>query len=465
MKKFLLLPAAFLVTAVALFYAWSDWSGARELRAVRAELEQKKESIRMEDFIPPPVPDDQNVAAAPVFWELFSEGDSRLSKLSPPWKGASRQVAGESLPVRIAKEIDPAFVGDEASAGRAVLDSLAPSAPVLAEVRDALRRPKVCWPLDYSNGVAMSLPQIGPAMKISKMLQARALAELAAGVPEKAFEDANTLLALAEVSASPRLLIGELVRISILSAAIDVINDGLCRSAWSDSELAAFSECLAQKNLPQQMADALRVDRAAAQQVDWSHWKSFVFPNNENQIPWTDLGPKIVWWLRPAGWTSRDRAHHLLLMQRMIEATGDGSGISVAELQNLESSGKNISLWSGLTTPYTYVVLPAIPGAVKNAALAQTLLESTRAACAIERYRLANGRLPSNLADLVPVFLAGVPKDPITGAPLLYKPSPERSFVIYGVGWNQVDDGGSVKSQHIHRPQDQADWGISVSMR
>jgi hypothetical protein len=466
MKKLsvLLLPAAILVTAVALFYTWTNWAGARELRATLAQLEEKKESTRMEDFIPPPVPDDRNVAAAPIFRELFaSENDSRLGKFTLPWKGTVRPVAGENRLLQIAKEIDPAFSGDEASAGRAVLESLAASDLVLAELREALRRPQVSWPLDYSKGFAMNLPQFGPMIKISRLLHARALAELAAGVPEKAFEDTNTLLALAEVSSSPHLLIGELVRFSILSMALEVIDDGLCRGAWSDSNLAAFSGRLAQKNLAGQMADALRMERAMAQRMDWSDLKSLGLQNNDNQDEWADLLPKMAWQLRPAGWVHRDKALHLLLMQRMIEALGDSGGIFPAKIRSIESPDKNVPLWSRLTTPIAYFILPAIDGAVKKTAFTQTYLESTRAACAVERYRLANNRLPANLTELVPVFLTEVPKDPITGTLLLYKPSPEGSFVIYGVGWNQADDGGSVNSQEIDRPQKQADWGVSVS--
>ena len=173
MKKLsvLLLPAAILVTAVALFYVWTNWAGARELRVALAQLEVKKESMRIEDFVPPPVPDDENVAAAPIFRELFvSEKDSRLGKLALPWKSSLRLVAGENCLVKIAKEIDPAFSGDEAPAGRAVLESLASSDPVLAELREALRRPEVSWPLDYSKGFEMLLPHIGPMMKASRAM-------------------------------------------------------------------------------------------------------------------------------------------------------------------------------------------------------------------------------------------------------------------------------------------------------
>jgi hypothetical protein len=104
-----------------------------------------------------------------------------------------------------------------------------------------------------------------------------------------------------------------------------------------------------------------------------------------------------------------------------------------------------------------------LPSISQSTCFTQTLLESTRAACALERYRLANNRLPDHLNDVVPAFLAEEPKDPLTGAPLFYKPSQNGAFVIYGVGWNETDDGGSVDSPKIRRPQKQADWGVSVS--
>jgi hypothetical protein len=98
MKKYLLFPIAFLVTAVALFYAWSDRSGARELKAALETARRKKESTRLEDFIPPSIPDELNVAEAPIFREFFVSGnESRLGKLAQPWKGSIRQGSGKIL--------------------------------------------------------------------------------------------------------------------------------------------------------------------------------------------------------------------------------------------------------------------------------------------------------------------------------------------------------------------------------
>jgi hypothetical protein len=109
--------------------------------------------------------------------------------------------------------------------------------------------------------------------------------------------------------------------------------------------------------------------------------------------------------------------------------------------------------------------MPAILGVAKTIEATQTILLSLATACAVERYRMAHGRLPATLEDLVPAFLPSVPTDPLTGKPLCYKPSESRSYLIYGTGWDQTDNAGSGVSALTglsSRFENQADWGVLV---
>ena len=95
--------------------------------------------------------------------------------------------------------------------------------------------------------------------------------------------------------------------------------------------------------------------------------------------------------------------------------------------------------------PYSFMarlLLPALGNAVRKSAVMQTYLDATRAGCALERYRLANGKLPASPDGLVPRFMAAVPSDVIDGRPLRYRPDPGGGYVVYSVGWNETDDGG-----------------------
>ena len=90
------------------------------------------------------------------------------------------------------------------------------------------------------------------------------------------------------------------------------------------------------------------------------------------------------------------------------------------------------------------VLLPAIPQAYRKFAYFQTLVDEATLACALERYRLANGHYPDALADLTPQFVAKLPHDVITGEPLKYRRTDNGRFVLYSVGWNGKDDGGMI---------------------
>jgi hypothetical protein len=88
--------------------------------------------------------------------------------------------------------------------------------------------------------------------------------------------------------------------------------------------------------------------------------------------------------------------------------------------------------------------LPALGNCVRKFAFAQNTVNLTRIACALERYHLAKQKYPDTLDTLAPQFLAKVPRDPIGGQPLHYRPTDDGQFIVYSVGWDEMDNGGSV---------------------
>jgi hypothetical protein len=84
--------------------------------------------------------------------------------------------------------------------------------------------------------------------------------------------------------------------------------------------------------------------------------------------------------------------------------------------------------------------LSNVPTRVMNAEAARQI---TITAIALQRCKLATGRYPDRLADLVPTFLATVPPDPVDGQPLRYRPQPDGTYLLYSIGENAVDDGGN----------------------
>ena len=91
---------------------------------------------------------------------------------------------------------------------------------------------------------------------------------------------------------------------------------------------------------------------------------------------------------------------------------------------------------------FAAMLLPALPRLVVRTATAQTAADQAALACALERYRLANGRFPDTLGALVPRFIPRLPHDVINGEPYRYRRTEAGQFILYSVGWNEKDDGG-----------------------
>jgi hypothetical protein len=466
--KGLLFAVVTLASIVTLFFSWTNWWGARKLSAALAVLREKNEPTRFEEIVPAPVPDADNAAAAPVFQEVFvSAKDSRLGKLEIPWKKiAGKPESRESTIHFVARFLNPDFKGDDQAAGELVLKSLAPSAPLLEEVAQAVRRPGVCWPIDYSKGFETLMHHLSPMVNASKALQGRAQAELAAGRPENAFQDVQTLLALARAAGSSPFLITVLVESSILDRASQVINDGLERHAWTDAQLADLSSELSRIDLPARLSDGLRGERASVLQLDASRTDLLTLQGlpDTRTLRLQNAALRATWAIWPAGWFNEDKAGYIGTIQRYIDAVNHPKELP-STLTEIETARAASSVWNKIRNPLSHQAMPVLMSPAKRIAATQTILRSLATACAVERYRMAHGRLPATLEDLAPAFLPSIPTDPLTGKPLCYKPSENSSYLIYGTGWDQTDNAGSSVTTLTglsSRLENQADWGVLV---
>jgi hypothetical protein len=74
---------------------------------------------------------------------------------------------------------------------------------------------------------------------------------------------------------------------------------------------------------------------------------------------------------------------------------------------------------------------------------------------------LANGKFPEALAPLAPNFIPAIPTDPIDGKPLRYRRLPDGGILLYSIGWDQKDEGGTVvwdKHKESSPDLNQGDW-------
>jgi hypothetical protein len=88
---------------------------------------------------------------------------------------------------------------------------------------------------------------------------------------------------------------------------------------------------------------------------------------------------------------------------------------------------------------------PALTRVAELDLRARAHLELAKTALAIERYRLARGKLPERLEELVPQYLQAVPSDPFDGNPIRYRPT-DPGYCLYSVSDDGQDNSGKEKT-------------------
>ncbi len=100
-------------------------------------------------------------------------------------------------------------------------------------------------------------------------------------------------------------------------------------------------------------------------------------------------------------------------------------------------------------------------GIVRLVGTDATLVNSSRLAIAISRYRISTGELPKTLQGLVGKYIDSIPIDPFTGKTLLYQQD-GQSYTIYSAGIDRTDDGGKVEPLEVGKVP--ADCGICFTV-
>jgi hypothetical protein len=286
----------------------------------------------------------------------------------------------------------------------------------------------------------------------------RAIAELADQRNDQALDDVQLLLRLDDHLRQEPLLIAHLVSVAITHLSLQPIYEGLAQNRWNDAQLAELEQALAAKDFLADYQFATHGERVFAiatlenQRITRQYQQ---YDQDKQQLVTVSLN-----WT-PSAFFYRNELASAQLNEELLQPLVDVTNrlISPAVLRRATASvNEQIKHYS----PYNLTALMTFPGvsqSVRKFAIAQTGVDLARVACALERYRLAHGEYPAALDSLAPQFIASLPHDVINGQPLQYRRTEDGKFVLYSVGWNEKDDGGTValtKSGTVD--YDQGDW-------
>lgn len=475
-----------LVTLIALIYALENWRGKRAWEKHRKELEAKGEVIDIQQLKPPPVPEDQNFAMTPFLAPLFdfkpgtqsyrdtnalARIQSAFVKLPSAPRDAGDWQKGQKLDLaawvaafneqaaRVAeKQSDRTNTASSLGTtdpASALLELLKEYDPILNELRTASRRPYARFNIRYDepNPAGILLPHLAKLKSLTQILSLKATAELRLNQTEAALEDINLAFYLVDTIRNEPILISQLVRCVNFQLSLQPLWEGLVDHRWSETQLHVLEKKLQQFDFLAGGVLAMRGERALGNSVI-----SFV-QNNRAMLPeLVDILPErdrnvssSIARLMPRGWFYMEQLNYDRLFEKHVFSGVDVNTRRVdpklieANAQLLESE-----LRAGLASvirhrTFARILLPAVTRAHRKFAYMQTMADCALIACALERYRTANGELPESHLALVPKFLDQLPRDLVSGEPLKYRRLDANRYILYSVGWNQTDDGGRLE--------------------
>ena len=245
---------------IALFYAEEDWRGKRAWEKCKAELEAKGEVLDWDEYIPPPVLDEQNFFKAPKMAEWFVkparyDGTNELaSRMSDPRTGS---VTGETNSIATEDEARSYLTWS----GQFELD--------FDLIREALKRPDARMDGDYSNPFEMPIPNFVNIRIVAQTLAQRAHCFLLLGQPEKALDELTLLndsrhMLEGAPTGKPMTLVAAMIDVAVTGLYANTIADGLHLRAWQEPQLHTLQQQLKNINLLPLVVDGFRMERASS---------------------------------------------------------------------------------------------------------------------------------------------------------------------------------------------------------
>jgi len=462
---------------IALYYGVVDWKGRHDWNEFRRSYETRVGSLNFRDYIPKPVPDSENFAATATARSWFAKNDKQILFAHDSWVKAysllhtPKEAPAEPKPMDLVAwqealdaihshaaqpaegfRSDKLDLASRAQAAPTVLEAMKDDDAALDELRAASDRPESRYDVKYDTNEpwATLLPHLAHVKQTCQRLQTRACAELAVGQSQSALDDVLLSLRMVDSLKTEPTLISYLVSIAAAQLTLQPVWEGLAEHRWKAEQLQQLQSKLVDYNFLAALQFPLHAECAmgtyAGEFIKKRGLGTFL---NLTEVASAQGVMDQIGRIVPAGWYDEEIIHYATLDDNEFRGAMDVSAKRVfprqvaANTEDLKklAVGPWQAIWSHLFI--ARVMLPSLTRLPIKSAAAQTRVDEAAIACALERYRLANGHFPENLPALTPQFMAQLPNDVITGDSFKYRTTPDGQFVLYSVGWDEKDDGGT----------------------
>jgi hypothetical protein len=485
-----------LATLIGLFYTFENWRGKRAFLTHKRDLEARGEALDWQAFVPPMVPDDQNLAMTPLFRGLLNYDRGPGGTIWHDQSSAERLAKVEAIFIEISNKTPFPGSGDLArnqlislsahqayfrqstnvphatapqTAAEEVLLALSTFEGELKELKQAVAtHPFSRFPIHYEDTIACLLPHLTKIRTLVKYLNVHAIASLEAGRTTDAFEDLQLSYRLTDTVKSEPFLISQLVRIACSSMSTQILKEGLVGHRWTEDQLRWMEDYCLTGDVLGSVVKSLKAERsfgiASIDLIRRGELPLQVALSDEDNYPFGKFSRSPLAKLIPSGWYYQNMLSISRFNERYLQTQFDAS---TQRIDPQQAEAADLSLQQTRTTPFNLFARRLTPAMITTSirtARWQTTMNHAAIACALERYRLAHREYPAALDALRPKFMESMPHDVVNGEAYRYERSGD-DYVLYSVGWNLKDDGGRVAATSSGKTVDgkKGDWVWSLT--
>jgi len=309
---------------------------------------------------------------------------------------------------------------------RVTASAIAENQKTLELLRQGVAIPDCRYPVDFAQGAGTELVDFAAFRRTTRLLVMGAILHAEQNDPNAAVQMLLTSYGLARTLVKLPTIVSQVVTQANLALTTEGLEQVLNRTTPTNAHLGLIDAALYESCDPDSLVRALAAERCFG--LHMADEPSNYGPGN--------LSVAVAGILRGLGVVDLSLIRHLDRMAEAIEVAQREpwkrkQAIEAAEARYNTSGISSILNW--LTPPSARLIVVNMQGMAR--------MQVARTAVAVERYRVATGQLPQDIADLVPTYIETAPLDPFDGRPLRYEKR-DGGYVVYSIGPDGTDDGG-----------------------
>ncbi len=402
----------------------------------KSKLEMKLDEVRAAGF--PVTPEELND------WYSIPEGEKNAADVYvAAFDSYYEPDSTDDLPV-IGK-LDSLKLGEKFSAETIKLmeEFIADNEETLEFLRDAAKIKHCRYPVDFSVGYLLRYDLLGQMKRCAMMLNLKAMLDVEKNRVPLVVEDIEVSIAIARSCESAPVLMYQLVRIACLALSINLTEYAINRIQFDDDQLGRLASQFNDAAKLDGMYMAMVGERALV--IDGMLYPEKYPAMRPGRLSFADTLYSV------SGLKNSGLIEYIDFISEIMTALRLPPHKRQAALKLVLDKMEGLSWFHMLVKQHT--TLPSRMADLELRCI--SYLRAVAAGLAVERYRFANGKLPETLDEIAPAFIEAVPIDPFDGKQIRYKRL-DKGYVVYSVGSDLVDNGGTKRSRETRDSCDEA---------